>query len=176
MWTCTWMSFTSHTFTSLFTHQTRTFWRNVFDLASYWFMNLSFMEIFTRHDSRIWTSVDSRISQILDSRVSQVRDFRASQVWDSRVSQVRDFRASQVQDSRVSQVRDFRASQIQDSRSSQVGDFPENSFHDFRQTRRFEGDRFFLNSPTVPSAIQRTSTALFRKIREKIAPDSSSKE
>jgi hypothetical protein len=26
---------------------------------------------------------------------------------------------------------------------------PENSFHEFRQTRRFEGDRFFLNSPTL---------------------------
>jgi hypothetical protein len=26
--------------------------------------------------------------------------------------------------------------------------YPENSFHEFRQTRRFEGDRFFLNPPT----------------------------
>jgi hypothetical protein len=25
---------------------------------------------------------------------------------------------------------------------------PENLFHEFRQTRRFEGDKFFLNSPT----------------------------
>jgi hypothetical protein len=25
---------------------------------------------------------------------------------------------------------------------------PENSFHEFLQTRRFKGDRFFLNSPT----------------------------
>jgi hypothetical protein len=25
----------------------------------------------------------------------------------------------------------------------------ENSFHEFRQTRCFEGDRFFLNSPTL---------------------------
>jgi hypothetical protein len=27
--------------------------------------------------------------------------------------------------------------------------YPESSFHEFRQTRRFEGDRFFLNSPTL---------------------------
>jgi hypothetical protein len=27
--------------------------------------------------------------------------------------------------------------------------YPENSFHESRQTRRFEGDRFFLNSPTL---------------------------
>jgi hypothetical protein len=26
--------------------------------------------------------------------------------------------------------------------------YPESSFHEFYQTRRFEGDRFFLNSPT----------------------------
>jgi hypothetical protein len=27
--------------------------------------------------------------------------------------------------------------------------YPESSFHEFRQTRCFEGDRFFLNSPTL---------------------------
>jgi hypothetical protein len=26
---------------------------------------------------------------------------------------------------------------------------PENLFHEFRQTRHFEGGRFFLNSPTA---------------------------
>jgi hypothetical protein len=28
-------------------------------------------------------------------------------------------------------------------------DHPENSFHEFRQTQRFEGDRFFPNSSTI---------------------------
>jgi hypothetical protein len=129
MWTHTWTSFTSHTFTSLpLVHTSNPdFWGNVFDLVSYWFTSLLFIETLTCHNLRIWSSVDSRISQIpdfrisqiQDSRFSQVRDFRALQVQDSRSSQVRDFRASQVQDSRSSQVRDFRASQVQDSRSSQ---------------------------------------------------------
>jgi hypothetical protein len=29
--------------------------------------------------------------------------------------------------------------------------YPESSFHEFRQTRHFEGDMFFLNSPTINS-------------------------
>jgi hypothetical protein len=66
MWTHTWMSFTSHTFTSLPLVHTPNpdFWGNVFDLASCWFASLLFIETFTRHNLWIWSSVGFRISQI----------------------------------------------------------------------------------------------------------------
>jgi hypothetical protein len=41
---------------------------------------------------------------------------------------------------------------------------PENLFHEFRQTRRFEGDSFFLNSPTlVPRGSELTPTIWFHE-------------
>jgi hypothetical protein len=79
MWTHTWMSFTSHTFTSLpLVHTSNPdFWGNVFDLASYWFTSLLFIETFTRHNLRIWSSVDFWISQILilEFHRSRIPDF-----------------------------------------------------------------------------------------------------
>jgi hypothetical protein len=95
-----------HTFTSLpLVHTSNSdFWDNVFDLASCWFPNLLYTEIFTHHNIRIWTSLDSRISQVRDSRSSCVHDSRSSQVHDSRSSQIRDFKALQVHDSRSSQI------------------------------------------------------------------------
>jgi hypothetical protein len=123
------MSFTSrdlrgwfHIFTSLpLVHTSNLdFWGNVFDLASCWFPNLLYTEIFTHHNLRIWTSLDSRISQARNSRSSQVHDSRSSQIRDFKASQVHDSRSSQNHDSRSSQIRDFKASQVHDSRSLQV--------------------------------------------------------
>jgi hypothetical protein len=177
------MSFTSHdlrgwfhTFTSLpLVHTSNPdFWGNVFDLASYWFPNFLCTGIFARHDPRIWTSLDSRASPIHDSRSSrvhdfsssQIHDFKASQVHDSRSSQIRDFKALHVHDSRSSQIRDLKASQVSttlkwtldSSEEARLGchfrSLLKNLSCDFRQTLRFEGVRFFLNSPT-PTKIAR---------------------
>jgi hypothetical protein len=53
------------------------FWGNVFDLASYWFTSLLFIETFKRQHLRIWSSVDFQISQIpiLEFRRSRIPDF-----------------------------------------------------------------------------------------------------
>jgi hypothetical protein len=36
--------------------------------------------------------------------------------------------------------------------------YPESSFHEFHQTRHFEGDRFFMNSPTSTRNFERIAT------------------
>jgi hypothetical protein len=187
------MSFTSsdlrgwfHIFTSLpLVHTSNPdFWDNVFDLDSCWFLNLLYVDIFTHHNLRIWTSLDSRISQVHDSRSSRVHDSGSSPVHDSRSSQIRDFRALHVHDSRSPQIHDFKASQVHDPRASQVSTtlkwkadsheearfgchfctLLENLSHEFRQTRRFEGVRFCLNSPTLaPRGSGLTPTIRFRE-------------
>jgi hypothetical protein len=79
MWTHTWMSFTSHTFTSLPLIHTSNpnFCGNIFDLASSWFASLLFIETFMRHNLRIWSLVDFWISQIpiLEFHRSRIPDF-----------------------------------------------------------------------------------------------------
>jgi hypothetical protein len=110
VWTCTWMSFTSrdlrgwfHTFTSLSLVHTPNpdFWGSVFDLASSWFPNPSFMKISAYHNSRISQVSDRKISQVCDSRASQIHDSRASQVHDFWVLQIHDSSTSRVPDSRI---------------------------------------------------------------------------
>jgi hypothetical protein len=179
------MSFTSrnlrgwfHTFTSLpLVHTSNLdFWGNVFDLASCWFLNLLYTGIFTYHNLRIWTSLDSWTSQVRDSRSSRVRDFRSSQIRDFGSSQTRDFKTSQVHDSRPSQIHDFKTSQVSttlkwtvDPREEarlgcHVRSFLENLSREFRQTRRFVGVSFFLNSPTLaPRGSGLTPTIRFRE-------------
>jgi hypothetical protein len=144
-----------HTFTSLpLVHTSNPdFWGNVFDLASCWFPNLLYTEIFAHHNLWIWTSLDSRISQVRDSRSSRVHDSRSSHVHDSRSSQIHNFKASQVHDSRSSQVSTTLKWTTDSREEARFGchfrTLLENLFHEFRQTRCFEGVRFFLNSPTM---------------------------
>jgi hypothetical protein len=159
-----------HTFTSLpLVHTSNPdFWGNVFDLASCWFPNLLYTGIFTHCNLRIWTS--------LYSRTSQVRDSRSSRVRDSRSSQVRDFKASQVHDSRPSRIRNFKTSQVSTTlkwttdscEEARLGchfhSLLEDLSREFRQTRRFESVRFFLNSPTLaPRGSGLTPTIRFRE-------------
>jgi hypothetical protein len=123
------MSFTSrdlrgwfHIFTSLpLVHTSNPdFWGYVFDLASSWFPNPSFMKIFTYHDSRILQVSDRITSQVCDSRASRVHDFRALQVHDSRASQVNDSRASRFM---IPALREFMISEL---RRFMISEFSEN--------------------------------------------------
>jgi hypothetical protein len=112
---------------------------------------------------------------------SQVRDFRASQIQDSRssfaTSGLRRFKIPDLHRFATSGLRRFKILDLHRFATSELRrlkipdlhrfvtsglrrfkipdlhqvNYPENSFHEFRPTRRFEGDMFFLNSPTVDS-------------------------
>jgi hypothetical protein len=41
--------------------------------------------------------------------------------------------------------------------------YPENLFHESRQIRRFEGDRFFLNSPTQITMVNSVISVLLKE-------------
>jgi hypothetical protein len=117
MWTCTCMSFTSDTFTSVLLVHTqnpdflrRRLWlcfllvresSHSGNLRAPWLPNLS--------SSRLPNFTDSRFHdlQVRGFGSSRVRDFEASQVHGFGSSRVRDFEASQVRDSGSSHVRDF---------------------------------------------------------------------
>jgi hypothetical protein len=109
---------------------------------------------------------------------SQVRDFRALQIPDLHrfmtsglrgfkipgfhrfaTSGLRGFKIPDFHWFATSGLRRFKIPDIHRFATSGLRGFkipdllrvnyPESSFHEFRQTRHFEGDRFFLNSPTT---------------------------
>jgi hypothetical protein len=87
---------------------------------------------------------------------SQTLDFRASQIPEFRrfmTSGLRRFKISDLLRFVTSGLRKFAKSGLHGFKIPDLLriNYPESSFHEFCQTRRFEGDRFFLNSPTVPS-------------------------
>jgi hypothetical protein len=117
MWTHTWMSFTSHTFTSLPLVHTLNpdFWGNVFDLASCWFANLLFMEAFLRHNLRISPSVDFRISQILVQDLLRfvtlvLRRFATSGASQVKIPDLRRFATSGLRRFKIPDLRRFATS------------------------------------------------------------------
>jgi hypothetical protein len=155
MWIHTWVSFTSHTFTSLPLVHTPNpnFWGNVFNLASCWFANLLFMEAFSRHNLRTITS------EFDPQYISEFRRFRF-QIFSG--SWLQCFAGSRFQVFADSRLQGFACSRFQIFADSRLRGFagsrfqiftmfnnPESSFHEICQTRRFEGERVFLNSATL---------------------------
>jgi hypothetical protein len=184
MWTHTWMSFTSHTFTSMPLIHTSNpnFCGNIFGLASSWFASLLFIETFMRHNLRIWSLVDFRISQIpvpdllryvaLGLRRFKIPDLRRFATSGLRRFKIQIFVGSRLQGfagSRFQIFIDLRLRGFVGSRFLIIADswlrgfagsrfqifavfnHLENLFRETCQTRHFEGDRFFLNSPTLAS-------------------------
>jgi hypothetical protein len=155
VWTCTQISFTSYTFTSLpLVHTLNP------DFLG-WRLWLCFLlvrespiqEISAHRVFRTWPPTDFRISWFCRFMALDLHKFatselhlfeipyrctlatlEASQVQDSRCSHIRDFGASQVQDSRFSRILDFDASQVQDSRSSHIRDFRASQVQDSRSS------------------------------------------
>jgi hypothetical protein len=165
MWTHTWMSFSSHTFTSLPLVHTLNpgFLRRHLGLCF-----LLVQEIFTCRDSRTRPLSYSRTSQIPEVRDSAgswlwvfgfeslwIRDFEASQVQGSKPSRFRDSEASRVRDSKPPSIRDSETSWVPDSRSSWFL-CPWKHISRISWTSTFRGWQVFLNSPTtVVAAIAR---------------------
>jgi hypothetical protein len=163
MWTCTWMSFTSrdlrgwfHTFTSLLLVNTL---NPDFLKLRLW---LGFPQIpeSIPHDSRIsgvWThDFASSWFQSFASSIFQIFAGSWLQIFAGSIFQI--FAGSWLQIFAGSWLRMFTDSitlqRTVDSReiarfSSYFRILFENLFHEIRQTRRFEGARFFLNSPTL---------------------------
>jgi hypothetical protein len=148
MWTHTWMSFTSHTFTSLPLVHTPNldFWGNVFDLASSWFASLLFIETFTRHNLRIWSSVGFRISQILVQDLLRFTTpglcrFKIQIFADSRLQ---GFAGSRFQIFEDSRLRGFAGSRFQIFADSRLRGFAGSRFQIFvdSRLRGFIGSRF----------------------------------
>jgi hypothetical protein len=124
MWTHTWMSFSSHTFTSLPLVHTlnpdflgRQLWlcfSLVREFPCSWLQNQTSDRFLNFPLLKFVTS------PVRDSRLSHVHDSESSQVQDSWKSRIRDPEASPVRDSWKSHVRDSEASRIQDSWKSRM--------------------------------------------------------
>jgi hypothetical protein len=158
VWTCTWMSFTSHTFTRLPLVHTPNpdFLR--------WRLWLCFSLIRESPHSgnlrapRLPNSIPNRFPNSADS---QFHGFAGSWLRVFTSSQLRSLAGSRFQIFASSRLRSFAGLRFQIFASSRLRSFkipdlrrfeiPENSFHEFHTTRRFEGDRFSWIMHFAPS-------------------------
>jgi hypothetical protein len=84
-------------------------------------------------------------------KIPDLHRFATSGLHGFKIQDLHRFAASGLRGFKISDPHRFATSGL---RGFKIPDllrvnYPENSFHEFRQTRRFEGDRFLLNSPTV---------------------------
>jgi hypothetical protein len=89
---------------------------------------------------------------------SRLRGFKIPDLHEFAISRLRRFKIPDLHEFAISRLRRFKIPNLH--RFNVL----ENLFHEFRQTRRFEGDRFFLNSPTLaPRGSGLTSTIRFHE-------------
>jgi hypothetical protein len=159
------MSFTSHTFTNLPLVPTPNpdFWGNVFDFASSRFASLLFIETSTHHNPRIWSSVDSGISQIpvpdlcrfvtsglRRFEITDLHRFATPGLRRFKIPDLRKFTTSGLRRFKVPDLRRFATSGLRRFTIPDLRRFnaPEKLISWILSNQHFEGDRFFLNSPT----------------------------
>jgi hypothetical protein len=152
MWTHTWMSFTSHTFTSLplvhtpnldFLRQ-RLWLGFLLVRESPHSGNLHISRLPNSNFSGFPNSADSWFHGFADSwlrvftglRLQELRRFKALDLHRFATLELRSFKIPDLRKFVTSELRRFK---VPDLRRFKI---PENSFQEFRRTRCFEGDRF----------------------------------
>jgi hypothetical protein len=105
---------------------------------------------------------------------SRLRGFKILDLHRFATSRLRGFKIPDLHRFTTSRLRGFKIPDLHRFATSGLHGFkipgilrvnyPENSFHEFCQTRCFEGDRFFLNSPTLaPRGSGLTATIRFHE-------------
>jgi hypothetical protein len=99
-------------------------------------------------------------------KILDLHRFATSGLCRFKIPDLHRFATSGLSRFKIPDLHRFATSGLRRFKSSYLHrvNHPENSFHEFRQTRRFEGDRFFLNSPTLaPRGSGLTSTIRFHE-------------
>jgi hypothetical protein len=160
MWTHIWMSFTSHTFTSLHLVHTlnqdflkQRLWLGFLLVREFphsgnphmpRLPNLDFSGFPNSADSRFHGLAGSWLRVFTGSRPQELRRFKASDLHRFATLELRRFKASDLRKFATLELRRFQIPDLRKFATSGLRRFkiPENSFHEFHYTRRFEGDRF----------------------------------
>jgi hypothetical protein len=84
-------------------------------------------------------------------KIPDLHKFVTSRLRRFKIPDLHEFATSRLRRFKIPDLHKFATSRLRGSKIPDPDRFnvPENLFHEFRQTRRSEGDRFFLNSPTT---------------------------
>jgi hypothetical protein len=84
-------------------------------------------------------------------KIPKFRRFATSRLHRFKILEFRRFATSGLRRFKIPKFRRFATSVLRRFKilDLPIINYPESSFHEFRQTRCFEGDRFFLNSLTL---------------------------
>jgi hypothetical protein len=160
MWTHTWMSFTSHTFTRLPLVHTpnpdflrQRLWLGFLlvresphpgNLHIPRLSNSDFSGFPNSADSRFHDLAGSWFRVFTGSRPQELRRFKASDLHRFATLELHRFRAPDFRKFATLELRRFQIPDLRKFATSGLRSFkiPENSFHEFHYTWRLEGDRF----------------------------------
>jgi hypothetical protein len=84
-------------------------------------------------------------------KIPELHRFATSELRKFKVPDLHRFATSELCRFKIPDLHKFVTSELRRFKIPDLHRFnlPKNLFHEFRQTRQFEGDRFFLNSPTL---------------------------
>jgi hypothetical protein len=86
-------------------------------------------------------------------KIPDLHKFASPRLRRFKIPDLHKFASSRLRGFKIPDLHKFASSRLRRFKIPDLHkiNYPESSFHEFRQTRRFEGDRFFLNSPTKTS-------------------------
>jgi threonyl-tRNA synthetase len=105
-------------------------------------------------------------SELRRLKIPDLHSFTTSELRRVKIPDLHSFATSELRRFKILDLHSFATSELRRFTISDLHrvNHPENSFHEFRQTRRFEGNSFFLNCPTLaPRGSGLTATIRFHE-------------
>jgi hypothetical protein len=105
-------------------------------------------------------------SELRRLKIPDLHSFTTSELRRVKIPDLHSFATSELRRFKILDLHSFATSELRRFTISDLHrvNHPKNSFHEFRQTRRFEGNSFFLNCPTLaPRGSGLTATIRFHE-------------